>query len=1694
MAYGSLGGTGVEVFAAGCLLCLLTASGAPGAPGADKDLVLHYTFDQDHGSVARDLSSHANDGEIFKARYLTETDGRRGVLRFDGKESLLTCPDTDSLYFGGDISLEMWVRLNGPITALWPAFYDNGAHFALYFAYWHSLFVHFNTFNWDLDAWESMVAPVDRHILNDQWSHIAVVVEYPRCRFYRNGRLVRDAYMPFPALGTRYRLPKKIGRECPMDLDEFRLYRRALALEEIAAHASGREALPVQAHEAAVEPHWYEDTVTLRLSAKGVDYGDGHTAEMKLLEGGAAAAGPVTVPVTEAFPGSGRYVASHAFPLADLAGKTVDGVVRIRDAAPAPVKTTAKKGVALAKPEWVDTAEGRSSEVLPPWTPVETGTGPDGALEVRVWGRRHELGTTPFLRRIETRGKEILAAPMRLIARANSGDVTWTPAQTTLTGASDVKAEVAQVFASSDSRLRVAISAVMEFDGYTIFDFSIQAGEAVSLETLLLEIPLRTAHAALCFGDNVYPKTPDVPMSVYHSGAVDGHLSFRFGPTVWLGDEERGLCWQVESDEDWRYADEQAATEVLPAADVTVFRANLVNTPVRLAATEALHYRFALLATPVKPMLRDAWDLRIARSEPYGGDLDLPDRTTNGKPTLQYYAEDAGVRRLFTNVNDVWPWPMPAHKQFARALHRLNKECHAHGLKVHPYLIHGRVPTSVPAFDVHGLHMAKRPVHQHVPSNNPPGGSRPGPITTAYGANSQGTVMYCPRSKALQDAYIHSLARRLDTYGDDGVYLDGTACMVACRNATHGCGVVSNGTIRATWPVFAVREFMKRIYTVVKQRDPDGIVDVHSSFSYNPAGQAYADVFWTGEHWYHLRKTGTDYVAGELTLDMFRTEFTGYPLGVPGETLAYRVAASHRDGWKQVLATSLLHDVPIRFSSYPQTGVEPFELVQKLWKMRDEFGARDAEKLFYWNNRDYVTVSPEKCYATLLRHPRNGVLAFIANLRKDARTVEVTFNLAGLGLRSSKLDVSRPLTGETLTMAADGRLAVPLGSEEWAYVRLRPAAAEGGADITPDGPAANQGPQGNLVANGGLESSDAFAWSGSSAAVERVRTSPHGGSWCLHVADRSQSASGHGQSRALQVPLQGGGRFYAEAWVRVDTEVASRTGYATAALDVQFLDAQGEPLSVQNVGRTSSRRWTRLSAIVTLPSDGARVAFRVVPAEKIPQLVGAAYADDFYLAPVRTAEAADRVQLADAPKPPAGAPEYAAPARPTDGANMALTIEKLTHGLDPPRPMVIWAIGSSFTEFLGNGDDLIALIRQRFPAAPPIVYKTMVGGSTPYALLRGWARHLVIPDQPDVVLIYNFGSAQNLERLIVELQSHTTADIIVGTLHWCRNHEAVWPDPDGANRHMDPAAVRAVCRRYGVELVENRREITRYMLDNDLAIADLLVDAVHQSPYAAAIINSNIARHFHRAEAFTYDPRSRERRVEAALPSSAVAATGDWRKQEDGTLATSKPGALEIRFTGTRIDLIGRRSPNGGTARVSIDGKPGHEVEAYYATYVQPDQDNFIDLNAKEVNLRRVISDRCPHGIRLGDNIVPQEWTILMTSDNGDYELTGSVTGPDGKGNASRTFTSRSGQIIVEHGLWRLARTNRTGDRFTFEVVRSALGEVRFVGPAAEFRVRVASNLSNGPHSLRLDAQGDGPVRVGAFDVFEPPLRPSLQD
>lgn len=425
---------------------------------------------------------------------------------------------------------------------------------------------------------------------------------------------------------------------------------------------------------------------------------------------------------------------------------------------------------------------------------------------------------------------------------------------------------------------------------------------------------------------------------------------------------------------------------------------------------------------------------------------------------------------------------------------------------------------------------------------------------------------------------------------------------------------------------------------------------------------------------------------------------------------------------------------------------------------------------------------------------------------------------------------------------------------------------------------------------------------------------------------------------------------------------------------------------------------------------------------------------------------------------PAQAAEFEPATRPTDGANLALAIRKLQKGFSPPKPFLIWALGSSYTAKLGNGDELIGLLKKRFSNDREIVYRRMVGNSCPWQYLRGWARHLVVPDQPDLVLIYTNGRTPDLEKLIIEIQSQTTADIIVPSIHWRERGKPTYGKNENAP-DQNVTEARELCQRYGVEFVENRKDWGDYLHANKLKIEDLLNDAVHQSDYGATIVNRNIAAHFKPRKNYAYDPGQREQRIPITMPDK---------------------GSLNFTFTGHRIDLIGARKPGAGKVKVLINGQPADQVNAFHMTYIQYAKSNFQER-------RSPARDQSPHGVRLGGNIVPQKWTLRLLDNKGNFELNGSVTGPDGSGNAYKPFTSNSGQTQIKPDEWRRPERNRKGDQWSWNVVRSSVSEIDFAANHAEpFRQTVVAHLPNRQHTIELIATGD--VSIEAFDIFAPTI------
>jgi hypothetical protein len=419
--------------------------------------------------------------------------------------------------------------------------------------------------------------------------------------------------------------------------------------------------------------------------------------------------------------------------------------------------------------------------------------------------------------------------------------------------------------------------------------------------------------------------------------------------------------------------------------------------------------------------------------------------------------------------------------------------------------------------------------------------------------------------------------------------------------------------------------------------------------------------------------------------------------------------------------------------------------------------------------------------------------------------------------------------------------------------------------------------------------------------------------------------------------------------------------------------------------------------------------------------------------------------------------------RPEDGKNLATFLAKLENPLIPAEPLRVIGIGSSYTNMLGNGERLIQWIREKFPQAPPILYEKHVGSAVEYDFTRGWMRQHVLGRQPDLVILYSGGKSADLEKLLADFRAHSSADVVVASLHLRERDEVI---TEATINAPEWDAIREVALRFGCEWVDNRREWAAYLQSHQKPIEWLLKDAVHQSDHGALVINENICRHF-------------------------VPGLGG-KVQNETFFPFEKGGVPRLAFTGNRIDLVGRRRPDGGTlaaATIRIDGIPLDELPVFVTTVIVPGAKNYRPE-------RGSAADRSPHQIMLGDSgkIVPQRWTIRSFGDAGAYELFGSITGNDGFGHNGDNFTGSSGQITVPSELWRrrleadgVTYSNRDGDTFTWEVRRAvATGEIHFRGSQSElFSASLADQLENGTHILEWQA-GAG-IDIVGFRVHRPP-------
>jgi hypothetical protein len=635
-----------------------------------------------------------------------------------------------------------------------------------------------------------------------------------------------------------------------------------------------------------------------------------------------------------------------------------------------------------AAPPWQGNRVGISDEVLPPWTPI-TVTGDTLSL----WGRTYRFGVLPLPASAVARDAEILAGPVTLAGTVGGKPLAWRGSACRIV---EARPHLVRLQARADAgALRCEGEVRVEYDGMIRCDLRLfpQAGQA-TIQRLALEIPLHAEHAALLH------TWPGRWGSAGNSAALpkDGYRG-AFKPFVWLGDQQRGFCWFTESERNFFSPQRDRVLEIQRSGDQTVLRLHLADTPQIVAAP--LEYTFGFQATPVKPAQPDAWDYRIVHMGRYGME-----------PTVLDQLADCGVRTMCFHEHwtDIQNYPRTTH---GAELKKLAAACHQRHIQLLLYFGY-EMSNIAPEWDRY---------HEECLVSPRAGGYKRKPEQTAY--------IVCYRSH-WQDFLAEGIDRVIAENGVDGVYLDGTSEPWGCSNRLHGCGYQRpDGSIGTTYSMFATRQMMKRIYTIVKQHNPAGQVNVHQSTCMTIPTLAFATSYWDGEQLQGLKRRLS--ALEVLPLDAFSTEFMGHNWGVPAELLWYSTGPLRR---VEAMSLGLLHDVPVRPGS-----MADLEEAARLWKTFDAFGRHQSAWLPYWAGAGCVQTRPATVKVSLYNRPGKGFLAVIVNTGNQPCQAEATFDLAALQ-QPGDLTAHDVLAGKPLPLAA-GRVQLPLGPLEHAVVWLQ---------------------------------------------------------------------------------------------------------------------------------------------------------------------------------------------------------------------------------------------------------------------------------------------------------------------------------------------------------------------------------------------------------------------------------------------------------------------------------------------------------------------------------------------------------------------------------------------------------------------------------------------------------------------------------
>lgn len=598
--------------------------------------------------------------------------------------------------------------------------------------------------------------------------------------------------------------------------------------------------------------------------------------------------------------------------------------------------------------------------ILPPFTPLKV-----NGTDYSMWGRTYSYKNSLLPCRIQSQGVELLNAPCEIVANGRAvGNGKTVPVS-----AEAYRAEFKGSAENSDCK--ISADSWVEYDGVAYSKFTVQAEKDLKNLKLRFTLPAELVKYLHTSEGGSWGAKLTKPVK-------DGEYVFRFYPMVWVGMEDKGICFFTETRSGWTVPARETCT-IMKKDGKAVLEVAMRK---ELKAGEKFEFEFGFIATPVKP-LPGNYPLNIF------GDSHCPLMRRPGRTPVNFLFVGSAP---YPNEISSYFCDLPNEKESPAVapVTQLLKRRDAAGNKMVVYM-----DARYLSDEYHEM-AAFKDEWKFSPER-----------TLNYTRDGRKYMLYdcCPVTDASAFFHMHQ-KRFLERFKADGIYYDfGTFGI--CSNPLHGC--------RERYPILAMREFYRRTALVQYQsgiREP--LIVLHNTDSVQIPAITFATHLFNGEHIRQSSSTimhnGKD-IQDTYSIEMFASELGSMPFGLTNAVYQSNdVLLPQFGGGKEepelykfritqaFLAGTLPHNTIVAQSRCH------YGILDKIVRIYDAFRVPEARFIGYWNSPATVK-GAENIYVSVYKHPsEKKALAVISHIGKahENQKFEVVFNPELLGFTPQK--------------------------------------------------------------------------------------------------------------------------------------------------------------------------------------------------------------------------------------------------------------------------------------------------------------------------------------------------------------------------------------------------------------------------------------------------------------------------------------------------------------------------------------------------------------------------------------------------------------------------------------------------------------------------------------------------------------------